>query len=393
VLVLPQLAMDPTVAQVILLDRRIAYAITDQQLLVTEVGGTIDVLERGTGWLGRPLVGLVPELAGSESALADILAGKLPRLELAWMNRVTSDGQTLYLTMVSLPYRDEQGQIVGLLCSVENHTEAGVLRQHLTQSRNELRLAQKKLASQNLELATANAELRRLDDLKSTFVAVAAHELRSPLTAIHGYLEMLLDEDVGPLNKGQREYMTIIQNSAQSLLRITSSLLDVTRIEAGRLDLVLQPIDLSALLQRVAAEYDPEVKARAQHLTIHHPPELPPALCDPTRTSQIVGNLLSNAIKYSRPDGHIRISVTLAEEEGFLQLTVADNGVGIGPEDQDKLFNRFFRAASATRTRAGGAGLGLYITRSLVELHGGRIWFESTLNKGSAFHVTLPIAE
>lgn len=386
--------MDPAVAQVILLDREMAYAITDQQLLVTEVGGVVDILERdSTGWLGLPLVGLVPELAGSESALADILAGELPRLELPWMNRETTDGQTLYLTMVSRPYRDEQGRIVGLLCSIENHTEAGVLRQHLTQSRNELRLAQAKLAHQNLDLATANAELRRLDDLKSIFVSVAAHELRSPLTAIHGYLEMLLDEDVGHLSDGQREYLTIIENSAQSLLRITSSLLDVTRIEEGRLDLVLQPTDLSDLVQRVATEYEPQVKVRAQHLTVHYPPELPPALCDPTRASQIVGNLLSNAIKYTLPDGQIRISVAPAQEEGYLQVTVADSGVGIGPEDQDKLFDRFFRAANATQTRASGAGLGLYITRSLVELHGGRIWFESALNKGSAFHVTLPIAE
>jgi signal transduction histidine kinase len=386
--------MDPTVAQCILLDHRIAYAITDQQLLVTEVGGVLEILDGdSTGWPGRPLADLVPELVGSESALVDILAGKLPRLELSLINRETADSRTLYLTIVNLPYRDEQGQIVGLLYFVEDHTEAGILEQSLSQSRNQLFLAQEQLAHQNMELATANAELRRLDDLKSTFVSVAAHELRTPLTAIQGYVEMLVDRDVGPLTERQGEYLAIIQSSARRLFHITSSLLDVTRIEAGRVDLMLRPTDLFAIVQEVAAEYEPQLTANAQRLTIYHPPDLPPVLCDSVRTSHIVGNLLSNAIKYSPRNACIEISVVPAQEEGFLQLTVTDNGVGIGPADQDKLFKRFFRATSAARTGASGAGLGLYITRALVELHGGRIWVESELNKGSAFHVTLPIAE
>jgi signal transduction histidine kinase len=385
--------MDPTVARPILLDRRIAYAITDQQLRVTGVGGVVEILEGGpAGWLGRPLVDLVPELVGSESALADILAGGLPRLELSWINRETTDGRTLYLTMVNLPYRDERGRIVGLLYLVEDHTEAGILKQHLSQSRNELRLAQAQLARQNLELAAANAELRRLDELKSTFVSVAAHELRSPLTAIQGYLEMLIDRDVGPLSAQQREYLEIIQISAERLLRITGSLLNVTRIETGRVDLVLQPTDLFALIERVAAEYEPQVTARAQHLALHHVPGLPPVLCDPVRTAQIVGNLVSNAIKYTPPGGHIDIRIDRAQDEGFVQMSVTDDGAGIRLEDHDKLFKRFFRAASAVQAGTSGTGLGLYITRSLVELHGGRIWFESASGQGSTFCVTLPVA-
>jgi signal transduction histidine kinase len=361
---------------------------------VTEVGGVTENLEGGApGWVGRPLPALVPELLGSESALAEILAGELPRMELSCVNRETSDGRTRYLTMVNLPYRDEQGQIAGLLYLLEDCTEAGMLRQHVSQGRNDLRLAQAQLAHQNWELAAANAELRRLDDLKSTFVSVAAHELRTPLATIQGYVEMLIDEEGGPLTDDQRAYVAIVQNSVRRLLHITGSLLDVTRIEAGRMELELQPTHLAALAERVAAEYTPEATARDQRLTLHYPPELPLALCDPTRTSQIVGNLLSNATKYTPQNGEIHISLGLAKEEGFLELTVADNGVGIGPADQEKLFRRFFRARSATQVRASGAGLGLYITRSLVELHGGHIWFESELNKGSVFHVTLPIAE
>jgi signal transduction histidine kinase len=386
--------MDETIAQRILMDRRVAYAIVDRQLRVKEVGGTVAVLQGDPdGWLGQSLLDLVPELVGSEPALADILDGGLPRLDLAWINREASDDQALYLNMVDLPYQDGEGRIVGLLHVVEDCTEAGILRQCLSQSHNELRLAQEQLAYQNLELATANAELRRLDELKSTFVSVAAHELRAPLAAIQGYVEMLVDEDVGPLGVGQREYLEIVRNSTERLMHMTSSLLDVTRIEAGCVDLVLQPTNLPALVQRVATEYESQVMDRTQHLTLHPTGELPPALCDPTRTAEIVCNLLSNAIKYTPRGGHIHIGIERAEEDGFLRVSVVDDGVGIGPEDQDMLFRRFFRAASATETRASGAGLGLYITRSLVELQGGRIWFESELNEGSAFHVTLPIAE
>jgi signal transduction histidine kinase len=176
-------------------------------------------------------------------------------------------------------------------------------------------------------------------------------------------------------------------------LHITSSLLDVTRIEAERVDLVLQPTDLAELVHSVAAEYEPQLTARAQRLTIHQAPDLPPALCDRTRTVQIVGNLLSNAIKYSPLEGQIDLAIEPAAADGFLQISVADNGVGIGPNDQDQLFKRFFRATTSTQTGATGAGLGLYITRSLVELHGGCIWFESEPGIGSTFYVTLPIAD
>jgi signal transduction histidine kinase len=294
--------------------------------------------------------------------------------------------------MVELPYWDEQGQIAGLVHLVQDSTEAGCLQQQLSQHRNELRLAQEQLARQNLDLAAANAELRRLDELKSNFVGVAAHELRSPLAVIQGYAEMLADGDAGPLSEGQHEYLAAIQKGAQRLLQITSSLLDVTRIEAGRVDLVLQPTDLPALVWTAAAELQPQLTAKRQVLTQHHAPALPPALCDPTRTAQIVSNLISNAIKYTPEQGHISIAVQAAAEEGFLQVSVTDDGVGIAPEDQGQVFKRFFRAANVIQTRAGGTGLGLYIARALVELHGGRIWLSSEPGKGSTFYVTLPIA-
>jgi len=385
--------MDPTVIQLILQDRRIAYAITDRNLNVVEVSGAVTMFHDGHKTsLGRSLLDLVPELVGSEAVLADIMAGRLPRFQLALVNRETTEGEIVYLTMVILPYRNRTGRIVGLLHLVEDITEMGTLQQQLAQRHNELHLLRDQLARQNLQLAAANTELRRLDEMKSKFVSVAAHELRTPLMSISGYLEMLLDEDCGPLNDDQREYLQIAQRSALRLLRITNNLLDVTRIETGRVELVLQPADLPALVETVAAEFGPQLEAKAQCLILRACPDLSPALCDETRAAQIIGNLLSNASKYSPEGSLITISVAPAEEEGFLQVSVKDNGVGIPAEDQAKLFKRFFRSENADLSETGGTGLGLHITRSLVELHGGRIWFESEPGEGSTFYVTFPIA-
>lgn len=379
--------------QSILEDRKIAYAVTDRRLNVVAVKGAANIFSTtGQTWVGRSLLELAPELIGSEDVLAGILAGQLNRFQLGWVNRDTADGQTIYLTLVHLPRRTRTGQITGLVHLAEDVTEMGALEQQLTQQRNELRLLQDQLARQNVELGVINAELKQLDQIKSTFISVAAHELRTPLGIINGYLEVLLDEDLGPVASNQREYLEIVQRNTQRLLNLTHDLLDITRIEAGRVELVLQPTDLAALTEKIAAEFSLQLEAKAQQLNLEIPIGLPLAFCDEARATQIITNLLSNASKYTLRQGQIRINLAPAEEEGFLQLTITDNGVGIAPEDQDKLFSRFFRAGSASQTTAKGAGLGLYITRALVELHGGRIWFESEPGFGTTFHVTFPIA-
>lgn len=384
--------MDLSPAQLILQDRRIAYAIADRDSRIVEMGGLVDLFgKESMSYLGHPLVDLVPELVGSEDVLAGILSGKRARWQLDWVNREDADGQLLYLTMVTLPWRTPGEQIAGLLHVVQDTTEMGKIGQELTQRRNELRLLHDQLARRNSELAAANAELRRLSDLKSAFVSITAHELRTPLSTIAGYLEMLLDGDFGPLSDNQRESLEIVQRSAGRLLTIVDNLLDATRIEAGRIELVLRPADLATLVEDVAAEFRPQLEAKSQVLTLQIMPGLPPALCDETRAAQIVGNLLSNAGKYTPHGGRITIALSPAAEEGFLQVAIADTG--IAPADRPYLFDRFFRSAKAiAQGRAEGLGLGLYIVRSLVELHGGRIWFESEPGRGSTFYVTFPIA-
>ncbi len=381
-------------AELILEDRLVSYAITDRSLTVLEVGGAEPRWGLGAlDWIGCSLLELVPELVGSEAILGDILSGALPRFELAWLNREMPDGRLAYLITIDLPQVDRSGQITGLIHVTEDWTDTGRLQQQLAQNRNELRLLQEQLARQNLEVAAANVELRRLDDLKSRFVTLAAHELRTPLSSIHGYVEMLLDGDLGPLSDSQRDALEIVTRSSGRLMAITRNLLDVTRIEAGTFVLLLKPIDLGALLRAVIEEYEPEIRERRHQIALHAPDGLPPALCDEMRAVQIIGNLLSNAAKYTPPGGHIAVAVRRDDGDGFLRVSVADDGPGISAEDQAHLFDLFYRGASARQDGTGGAGLGLYIARSLARLHGGQVWLESQPGAGSTFYVSLPIAE
>ena len=258
---------------------------------------------------------------------------------------------------------------------------------------NELRLLQDELDQRTLELAAARAELHSLDQIKSAFISTAAHELRSPLTALSGYLELLHDNDTSNLTDQQKNYLLVIEESTQRLVSIINDLLDVTRIESGRVALVLQATDLAGLIEQATAAYADQLRDREIQLTLDTPAGLPPALCDETRTSQILDHLLSNAVKFTQLGGSITVSLERASEDGFLLLVVEDSGVGIPRSEHDRIFERFYRASNAAYSGAAGAGLGLHIARALIELHGGRIWLESDVERGSTFYVTLPIAD
>ena len=207
---------------------------------------------------------------------------------------------------------------------MQDVTEIAYLEQAVTQQRNELLLARDQLTQQNARLEASNTELQRLDETKSSFVAIAAHELRTPLTAILGYLELLSGGDAGSLNDAQMDYLRTAEAAAHRLLRITNNLLDVTRLEAGRLELLLQPTDLAALVAAVAAEQASLLEAKSQRLSLQAPADLPPALCDAVRAGQIIGNLINNAGKFAPPDSTIDVRLSVATEPGYLQVSVTD---------------------------------------------------------------------
>ncbi len=385
--------MDLEVVQSVLRDRKIAYFVTDCALKIVEAfGATEPLCEHGGVCLGGYLPEWVPELSSCEGTLRSILAGELPRFELNWVNRDIGEEQPLYLTMVTLPWYDATGEICGLLHLIQDITEVGIIDQQLSHQRNELRLLKAQLEQQNRVLAAANAELQHLADLKAQFVMMTTHELRTPLTAIRGYVEMLLDDDFGPLPAGPRDALTLVAQSVSRLQTISEALMDATRIETERVELLLQPADLLEIVQKILAEFEPQLQKKAQQLVFCAPPSLPKVLCDRTRTEQIVSNLLSNANRYTPEGGQITVRLLLVEEQEMVHLVVEDTGIGITAEDRPKIFERFFRSGDARRTESRGVGLGLYLTQALVALQGGEIWFESTPGVGSKFYVSIPIA-
>lgn len=379
----------------VMVDRAIAYAVTDTDLRVVELRGAPGIFGAGaSGWLGRSLLDLVPELVGSEAALAEILAGQSPRFQLSWVNRDRSDGGVSYYTLVELPRYDDRGVIAGVIHVMQDVTEMGALEQLLMQQRNALRLMERALREQNAQLAAANAELRRLDQAKSAFVSIAAHELRTPLASISGYVEMLLDGDAGGLNERQSDFLKVVEGSSQRLLRITRDLLDAARLEAGRMELILRPTSLAELVAEVIAELRPQLDARGQVVALDRPADLPTALIDRGRAAQVLANLLGNASKFSPPGSTIRVELRRdAEDGGWLRVSVSDEGPGVSPEDQEHLFRPFERGAGLAPRAQSGFGLGLYISKSLVELHGGRIWLQNDAGgRGITFFVTFPAA-
>jgi signal transduction histidine kinase/ActR/RegA family two-component response regulator len=240
-------------------------------------------------------------------------------------------------------------------------------------------------------LAQINEELRRLDELKSEFLAMVSHELRTPLTAIVGYSRLLLRQVHGPLAPKQLEHQEAIFRSAQRLTDLINELLDVSRLESGRVELSPRPTDARAIVDQAIAVV--AVAAQAKRIVIANEltRDTPPVHADPERLQQVLVNLLSNAVKFTPEGGRVTVTATPLKDQ--LRITVQDTGVGIPKEELARIWDPFYQVESTLRRRHGGSGLGLTIVRRLVELHGGVVRAESEgENRGARFTFTLPVA-
>jgi K+-sensing histidine kinase KdpD len=227
------------------------------------------------------------------------------------------------------------------------------------------------------------------DRLKSELVATASHELRTPMTSIRGFVDMLLLGTFGPAPEGFHEPLRVIKSNVVRLVLLIEDLLDMSRVEAGEVRLRPQQLDVAAVLRDVSTVLASQFSERAIELAMDLPPDLPPVFADRQRLEQIAVNLIGNACKYTQPGGRVRVA--LRNGGGELRIDVQDTGVGIAEDSKPHIFTPFYRADNPLRDEVGGTGLGLSITRRLVELHGGRIWFESRVNEGSTFSFTLPL--
>ena len=229
-----------------------------------------------------------------------------------------------------------------------------------------------------------------VDRAKSDFVSTVSHEMRTPMTSIKGYADLMLLGAAGAMNENQRRFLGIIKANADRLTVLVNDLLDIGRIEGGRVELDVKPQPLEELVDYVTNSLRGKIEEKGLKLLINLPPDLPHVMADRDRAIQILTNLVSNAYQYTKPGGSI--TVKAAQAESVVQVDVSDTGIGIAPEDQAKVFDRFFRADDPDVQEFSGTGLGLAIVKSLVEMMHGHIWLNSELNKGATFSFTLPVA-
>ncbi len=232
-------------------------------------------------------------------------------------------------------------------------------------------------------------ERARLEQAKSDFVATASHELRSPLTSIKGFIELLQSTENENLTARQQDFIQIALQSTDRLVDLVNDLLDVARIESGQFEISPRSCDLRATVEEVAALMKPRIDEKHQRLLVEIAEPRPPALADPARVRQIVTNLLTNAHLYTGDSG--TVTVRLEGDAQATRISVADSGRGMSPDDARRIFDRFYRGADDER-RSPGTGLGLSIVKSLVELHGGSIDVRSQLGAGTTFTISLPAA-
>jgi signal transduction histidine kinase len=226
--------------------------------------------------------------------------------------------------------------------------------------------------------------------LKNEFIATASHELRTPLTSIRGYVDLLLLGTLGSLSQAQNDFLKVVKNNVARLVELIDDLLDVSKVEAGELRLRREPLDMSEVLYEVGESLYSQFSERSISLAIDVAQGLPKVVADRSRVRQIVVNLVSNACKYTPEGGHV--DLVLSNGGDKLRVDVRDTGVGITEEAQPHIFTPFFRADNPLRDQVGGTGLGLNITKRLVELHGGEIWFETSQGRGTTFSFTLPLS-
>lgn len=229
-----------------------------------------------------------------------------------------------------------------------------------------------------------------LEKMKLDFVSMASHELRTPLTSIIGYLSVFAGENQDKLPKAEMELIKKAEVGAKELLFLVQNLLNVNKIEREEMSVNPETIDYLQVVQKAIDDLRAQANQKEIVLSLKSPPQLPKVIADPVRVSEVITNLLANAISYTNPGGKIEVSVIPAAD--IVTTEVADTGVGIPQDAIPHLFNKFFRVSNQNQSRSKGTGLGLYISKSIVEKLNGKIWVKSEINVGSKFYFTLPIA-
>ena len=322
------------------------------------------------------------EFAGAEEALLEIARGERLDLRLENVYRDDQDGDGRYLTFQVMPISLDDRRS-GLLLLVEDNSELALMQQRITQDRNELRLV-----SRQLELV--NESLRQLNRQKSLFLAMAAHDLRTPLTSIQGFTE-LVRHDVPDEWLEQQQMLDLIYSQADRLQRIIANLLELDVIERGQLSIRRRECVLNDMVYQVLAAMGPSIALQNLVLETNIPDEPLVLWADPVRLDQIVYNLVGNALKYSRDGATVMVAAGRSGDDVFFQVT--NQGAELSPDQIRRLFDAYYRTESTQMSSSPGSGLGLYIVKMMVEAHGGEIGVDSSATAGNRFSVSLPVGD
>lgn len=302
------------------------------------------------------------------------------------LRAVRADGTEFAVDINLSPFEGETGGSV--VCVIRDVSDRKLAEEQIKALNLSLEQRTRDLAVINSELEIRNREVEKANRLKSNFLATMSHELRTPLNAIVGFADLLARQTAGPLTEKQERFVRHVKESSRHLLALIDDILDLSKIEAGRLDLKFESFPMSAAADEVLSAVRPLAVAKEIHLTTEVSRHLT-ACADRVRVKQILYNLLSNAIKFTPSKGRVALTATL--KEAIVHISVTDTGIGIPREEHEAIFETFHRRVPPMQDVSEGTGLGLSITKLLVEQHGGKIWVESEPGKGSKFHLTLPL--
>jgi signal transduction histidine kinase len=260
----------------------------------------------------------------------------------------------------------------------------------LEEKREQMERLNTKLEESNRELNQANAQLREVSAMKEEFLALTTHDLRSPLTVISGVINFFTSGRLGDITPEQRNMVAMMERNTQNLIELVNDLLDASKLESGTMRLDFSTIELRGLVDELCEQMHPLAAEKEIALEVNVPAELPMLRADRAKLRRVLVNLVSNALKFTPRGGRVLLSATL--EGPLVRVSVDDTGVGIPDEDLRDIFDKYAQARSRATRSEKGTGLGLYITRQLVELHGGHIEVRSEVGKGSTFSFTIPVA-
>ena len=291
------------------------------------------------------------------------------------VNRVRKSGDRFVARVVITPRRDAAGTPIGFLLMSKDISD-------------EIRLTEE-LQRKNEELEEQYRHVEEANRLKSEFLANMSHELRTPLNAIIGFTELMYDGKVGPISDLHKEYLGDVLTSSRHLLRLINDILDLAKVEAGKIEFRPEEVDIAQLVDEVRDILRTLAAAKLLHIAVEVDPALTTVLADPSRLKQILYNYLSNAIKFTPEHGRVTIRVAAEDGDDF-RLEVEDTGIGIRPQDMERLFVEFQQLDAGASKKYQGTGLGLALTKRIAEAQGGRVGVRSTPGEGSVFFAVLP---